>query len=246
MGREKKTILIIDGSSTMRFYLGMLLRRLDYGVTAVRTAGDALQFLQRALPSAVLTASVLEDLSGAAAVTALRKDARNKNLPVIVAGSADPAIETACIAAGCAAYLRKPVEPDVLYRTLQKVLESTPRQHIRLATSLKVIVGDGSALGGTERTEYAAAISEGGLFVRTRYPQPQNALTPVRVFLEHGEVRAKAIVLYSSGAGAGPYQEQGMGMKFVEISDADRMAIRSFIKEQLTKDIADEKTSSEG
>jgi hypothetical protein len=29
-----------------------------------------------------------------------------------------------------------------------------------------------------------------------------------------------------------------MGMKFVEISDADRALIRDFIKEQLTRDIA--------
>jgi hypothetical protein len=105
-------------------------------------------------------------------------------------------------------------------------------------TSLKVIVGDGSVAGGAERTEYAAAISEGGLYIRTRYPQPRNALTPVRIFLESGELRAKVVVLYSYTSNEGPYQEPGMGIKFVEIEERDRAAIRTFIKEQLTKDIA--------
>jgi PilZ domain len=103
---------------------------------------------------------------------------------------------------------------------------------------VKVIVGDGTTMGGSARTEYASAISEGGLYVRTRYPQPQNALTPVRILLNGGEVRAKAVVLYSYAKSEGPYQEPGMGVKFTEISVQDQRLIRQFIKEQLTRDIA--------
>jgi hypothetical protein len=150
----------------------------------------------------------------------------------------DSQAQEECRRLGCAAWFPKTVEPDVLYRALQSLSESTPRQHIRLNTSLKVVVGDGSVAGGTERTEYAAAISEGGLYIRTHYPQPQNTVTPVRIFLETGEVRAKAVVLYSYCGNEGPYQQSGMGVKFVDISERDRAAIRKFIKEQLTKDIS--------
>jgi hypothetical protein len=93
-----------------------------------------------------------------------------------------------------------------------------------------VIVGDGTVMGGTERTEQATAISVGGLYVKTRYPQPQNAVTPLRISLGDREVRAKAVVLYASA--------EGMGMKFTEIANGDRDLIRQFIKEQITKDIA--------
>ena len=37
-----------------------------------------------------------------------------------------------------------------------------------------------------------------------------------------------------------------MGMKFIELSDADRGAIRKFIKENLTKDIQQGKTDAPG
>jgi hypothetical protein len=60
----------------------------------------------------------------------------------------------------------------------------------------------------------------------------------VRIDLSGTEVRAKAVVLYSSAQGDGPTGEPGMGMKFVDISDRDRGMIRRFIKEQLVKDIA--------
>jgi hypothetical protein len=59
----------------------------------------------------------------------------------------------------------------------------------------------------------------------------------VRLFPPGGEIRAKARVLYSYTTADGPYQEPGMGMKFVEISKADRAAIKACIREQLTGDI---------
>jgi hypothetical protein len=55
--------------------------------------------------------------------------------------------------------------------------------------------------------------------------------------LDSGEVRAKAVVLYSYARHEGPYKEPGMGMKFTEISDEGRRLIRQFIKDQITRDI---------
>lgn len=238
MSREKRTLLIVDGSSTMLFYLGMLLKRLEYVVVSVKNGEDALKTLERALPSAVLTDVALPVMSGIELLKAIKKDQRFSQVPVIVlCGDSDPALRANCVTMGCAAFLRKPVEPDDLYKTLQAVLESTPRSNIRLNTSLKVVVGDGTAAGGAERTEYASALSEGGLYVRTQYPQPQNAVTPVRIFLADREIKARVVVLYSYAGHEGPYKEPGMGMKFVEIADNDRLLIREFIKEQLTRDI---------
>ncbi len=238
MSREKRTILIVDGSSTMLFYLGMLLKRLEYAVITVRSGEDALKTLERAIPSAVLTEVALPVMSGIELVKTMKKDQRYVAVPVVVLTSdRDATLRANCLAVGSAAVLHKPVEPDDLYKTLQAALESTPRSHIRLNTSLKVIVGDGSAAGGAERAEYASALSEGGLYVRTNYPQPQNAVTPIRIFLGEAEIRTKALVLYSFAGKEGPYQEPGMGMRFVELADRDRLLIREFIKEQLTRDI---------
>jgi CheY-like chemotaxis protein len=239
MARETRTLLVVDSSATSLFYWGMLLKRLEYMVMPMRNAEAALRAMEGVVPALVVTDRVLSGMSGTELLQTMKRDPRLKDVPVVMlTAQEDREAQEACRRLGCAAWFSKAVEPDVLYRMLQSLSESTPRRNIRLNTSLKVVVGDGSVTGGAERTEYATAISEGGLYVRTQYPQPRNAQTPVRIHLESGIVRAKAVVLYSYAANEGPYGEPGMGIGFVEIDERDRAAIRAFIKEQLTKDIA--------
>jgi len=238
MDRKTRSILIVDSSASLVFYLAMLLKRLEYKVMTARSAEEALRMMEENLPSIVVTEMTLPNMSGVDLIRKIRDTARIRAVPIIVLTSdSDQSKRDACMRMGCAVCLSKPVEPDVLYRALQSACESVPREHIRLTTSLKIIVGDGTVMGGTSRTEYATAISEGGLFVRTLYPQPRNALTPIQIFLQDRVINAKAIVLYIYNLGEGPFEEPGMGMKFVQIADADRALIRKFIKEQLTKDI---------
>jgi two-component system chemotaxis response regulator CheY len=235
MDREIRTILIIDDSASILFNLGMLLRRLEYNVITARNAEDAMQIMEQSIPSIVLMEIFLPTMSGINLMKRMKDAPLWKNIPIVVLTTeSDPRMKDTCMRLGCAAYLSKPAEPDVLYRTLQSVSESIPRENIRLHTSLKVIVGDGTAMGGTARTEYSTAISEGGLYVRTLYPQPRNAITPIRIFIGDREIRVKTVVLYSFTMGGGPFKEPGMGLKFVEIADSDRNFIRCFIKEQLT------------
>lgn len=225
----------------MLLYLGMLLKRLEYEVSIAGNAEEALRMMDDILPSLILTDIVLPGMSGIKLIKQIKDTSRLKAVPVVVLTSeTDPGLKDTCMRMGCAAYLNKPVEPEVLYRTLQTALETVPRLNIRLRTSLKVLVGDRSALGGAQRMEYATAISEGGLFVRTLYPQPQNALTPITIFLQDRELKTKATALYTYTIGEGPFKEPGMGMKFVEISSEDKELIRRFIRDQLSKDIAPE------
>ena len=237
--RESRTVLLVDGSASILLYLAMLLQRLEYRVVTARNAEEALQMMEDSLPTIVLTELSLSSMSGIMFLKRMKDHPRLKDIPVVIlASEIDPGMQEACSRMGCAAYLVKPVEPSVLFRTIQSISESIPREHIRLSTSLKVVVGDGSPIGGSRRTEYATALSEGGLYVRTLYPQPRNTLTPVQFFLKDRDIVAKAVVLYSCNLGEGPFKEPGMGMKFVEISDSCREVIKEFIKEQLVSDLA--------
>jgi two-component system chemotaxis response regulator CheY len=243
--RETRTILLVDSSASILLYIAMLLKRLDYKVVTARSAEEALRMMDEALPSIILTELSLPKMGGIQFLKHVKDTARFAAVPVVILTSEnDPGMKDTCMRIGCAGYVAKPVEPDVLYRMLQSVSESVPRLNIRLRASLKVIVGDGSVIGGTERTEYATAISEGGLYIRTLYPQPRNALTPLRFFINDREISARAVVLYSYALGEGPFEEPGMGVKFVEISDGDRALIRGFIKEQLTRDITPQENST--
>jgi CheY-like chemotaxis protein len=240
MDREVRTILLVGCSTSMLFFLGSLLKRIEYRIVTARSGEDALRLLDESLPSVVLAEVELPAMSGVALLKHIKERPDGVALPVVMLTARDePGIRDTCMQLGCAACLLKPVEPELLYRTIQAASESVPRANIRLQTSLKVIVGDGSVLGGAIRTEYATALSEGGLFISTRYPQPRNAVTPLRILINGREVTAKALVLYICGHGEGPSVEPGMGMKFIQISDADRAVLRRFIREQLTRDVED-------
>ncbi len=237
--RETRSILTVDGTSSILFSMEMLLRRLEYRVDTARSGLEALRNIGRRLPWLVLSEAVLPDMSGPSLLERIKQNALSCSVPVIIlTGVTDPGIREECMRLGCSAYLLKPVDPELLYATLQRASESVPRAHIRLTTSLPAVIGDGSALGGAARTEEVTAISEGGMYVKTRYPQPLNALTPVLVVLRGREIRAKAVVVHIGTAGTSAFQAPGMGLKFTEISDADRAMIRDFIREQLAADAA--------
>jgi two-component system chemotaxis response regulator CheY len=236
MDRETRTILLVDNSASMLFYISMLLKRLEYRVATAQSAEDALRTMDGALPSIVVTETSLPGMSGIDLLKRIKGSPRMKNVPVVMLTSqSDAGLKETCEGVGCAGFLYKPVEPDLLYRRLQAVSESIPRANIRVATALTVIMTEGA---GVSRTEIATEISEGGLFIRTPDPRPKDALLQVRIVLPAREISAAAVVLYSFKAAAGTSKVPGMGMKFVEISDPDRETIRRFIKEKLVGDIA--------
>jgi len=238
MERAVRTVLLVDGSATMLYYYGILLKRLEYVVFTAASAEEALKIMESTVPSLVLTAISLPKMGGIDYIKKIKGSDRTRAVPVIVLTAEEDAhIRSACLGLGCAAYLIKPVEPDHLFRTIQAALEPTPRVNIRLSTTLKAVVGEEATQDRAERSEYATTISEGGFYLRTLSPRPKNALIPVSIFIKDREIRAKAVVLYSHVMTEGTFREPGMGMRFVEISKDDRSFLRNFIIEQLTFDI---------
>ena len=232
MDRPTRTVMLVDKSSTLRFYHGRLLMRLDYAILTAASPEEALMILEHTIPSCVVTGSLFSMLSGIDFIRKLKGLERTRNVPIIVlTGEKDEAIRRSCLELGCAGFLTKPVEPATLYREIQAATESTPRSNIRLGTSLKAVVGD------SDRAAHATMISEGGLYLKTPALRPKDAVTPVRIFIKDHEIKATAVVLYSHAAAGGAAGEPGMGLKFLEITDEDRKFLRSFIREELTSDI---------
>lgn len=236
---KKKIAILADGYVRDLFATGMILQRLDYDVYIVNSAEDALKIMSAVLPALVITELSLPRMSGLELLVRIKRDARTKDIPVIIhTGSTDGQRQELCKASGCASFLKKPVEPDALYGAIQAATEAIPRQHIRLRTLLPVMVGGRSATDDSQSTEYVSELSENGLFVRTLSPRPANAILPVTFMIHTIPVKTRAVVLRSVFMGQGLFQEPGMGMRFVEISKTDRELVRNFIKGQFIQDIS--------
>jgi len=239
MSWADRIVMLVDGSATLRYYYAILLKRFEFNVMIAESAEEALTLMQGTLPALILTDILLPRMSALDFIKQLKGSDRTKAVPVIaLADRDDRVVKTAFNDAGCTEYLVKHGEPGHLYRTMQAAIVPTPRESFRLNVPLKVVVGDGTAQGGAERTEYTTTISEGGLYLRTLFPRPKDSNTPVRIFIKDRAIKAKATVIYSRTMEGGFFREPGMGMKFIEISREDRNFVRHFIKDQLTADIA--------
>lgn len=233
-----KTVLLVDGSATLRYYYAILLKRLEFTVMVAESAEEALMLMENTVPSLILTDIALPKMSGIDFINTVKISDRIKQVPVIVlADHDDTALRSASLAMGCIDFLVKRVDPGHLYRSIQSALVRTPREHIRLSVPLKVVVGDGTSQGGAERTEFSTTISEGGIYLRTLFPRPKNSSTLLRIHIRDRSIKTKATVVHSRSMEGGVFREPGMGMQFVEITPEDRTFIRHFIKEQLTSDI---------
>jgi CheY-like chemotaxis protein len=246
-GTESKTrlLLIVDGAASDSFYTSILLERLEYHIYAVKTAADALEVMKLSLPSLILTDPTLPGMSGIDLLKHVKRDPRTRSIPVIIhAREKNPEQEETCRREGCADYLLKPVDPNTLYASIQRATEPTPRRVIRFKTRLGVLVEDETATKRTGSEECITYLSEGGLYINTDDPQPPGTVLPLVFSLRDIKIRAEAIVLYSYSRTSRPLGEHGMGLKFLQISEEDKHLIRTFIKEQLTQNIAPKGTGS--
>ena len=229
---DQRTFLIVDSKATSIFYMASLLRKLRYLVRTVSTGEDALEQITRAAPTCVITDTALPKMSGLELLERIKGNAGLRFIPVIV-NTADPssALKESCMKAGCAGYFQKPVPPEALYQAIQAASEATPRKNIRITTQLKAQLG--------ARTEDVTSISIGGLYIRTFAPAPVDRSLPLTLLLGSREIKATAVVLYSSDKAGGRHPFPGMGVKFTEIAPADVQSISEFIRKELMRDLGE-------
>jgi CheY-like chemotaxis protein len=234
--RRSRFILLVDGDANHLFYAAMLLQRLEYNIYTARTAEEALEMIAVALPALVITEMNLPGMTGLEFARKLNANARTADVPVIAAtDNRTPAVELECRKNGCVACIRKPVQAEEVYRTVQSAIENTPRSAMRVVTRLAVIVNN-VPLDCAEG-ECVSVISEKGLYIRTLKPYPKKAVIHIEMVISGNSVSAEALVLYSHTFGEGPFKEPGMGLQFTRITPHAQGVIRQYIKNEITRGI---------
>jgi len=236
--RKKRFVLVVDNNQRDATYMGILLQNLDYNSTVARSAEEALEVISIAAPALVVTELVLPGMNGSDLFDRITRNPALPAAPVIIATRLpDIESEDRCRRVGCAGYLNKPVQAADLYRAVQQALEPTPRQNIRITTSLKASI-DGMSSGA----EFVTVLSDAGLFVRTLEPRPNGSKHTVTFLLDKRIIRADTVVLYAYTFEEHPSKEPGMGMKFLNLSPVDKDVIQTYIRENVSPGIAPEET----
>jgi DNA-binding response OmpR family regulator len=114
-----RTVLLVEDSDAIRDAFTILLEDAGYTVLGAGTGEDALRLAADRHPDIVLLDMGLPDMTGLDVVRRMKADAGTAGIAVVaVTGRDEEADRKACLAAGCAAYIVKPVNTKALVRDL--------------------------------------------------------------------------------------------------------------------------------
>lgn len=114
-----KTVLLVEDSDAIRDAFTILLEDAGYTVLGAENGTDALRLAEEWVPDLVLLDMGLPDMTGLEVVRRIKADPRTAGIAVVaLTGRDEEADRRACLAAGCAAYIVKPVNTQKLVRDL--------------------------------------------------------------------------------------------------------------------------------
>lgn len=121
-------VLVVDDTASIRFLIRTNLELAGFEVEEAVDGADCLDVLAAldVLPDIITVDVMMPRLDGIATVTAIRADARVRDLAIVmVTTQGHPADIERATQAGVDAYVTKPFDPDFLVLTVNEVLERT-------------------------------------------------------------------------------------------------------------------------
>jgi CheY-like chemotaxis protein len=112
-------VLVVEDSEAIRAAFTILLEESGYAVAAAATGAEALRLAAERNPDLVLLDLGLPDMNGLDVARLIRADPATASIPLVaLTGRDDETDRGALLAAGCAAYLVKPVDTQRLIQAL--------------------------------------------------------------------------------------------------------------------------------
>ena len=232
---EQKTVLVISHLASSQMNLGVLMKRMWHFPILSKNAMDGIRICQSSKVDLILLGGNLPNNQLRSDVRLLRTTAATRDIPLVVllaAGGDD--LSQYLLQEGCAAVLTKPIEYSFVYGLLNRIMaqsRATPRIPLRLRVAVEE--------GFPEKFLTSVDISEGGIYLRTLEPLPEGTVVHLIFFLPHNEdpVRLPAEVVRAFRLGDRLDREPGMGLRFLEVSDAVRAEMRNYIHWEMTGDL---------
>ncbi len=113
--RESSRVLVAEDDPDVRLTFKLLLGRRGYRVSEARDGQETLDVARAERPDLILMDLQLPRLNGFAVARFVRQTEGLRDVPIIVVSAHDPAKHrNLALAAGCNAYVQKPVDFDVL------------------------------------------------------------------------------------------------------------------------------------
>jgi CheY-like chemotaxis protein len=121
--QARPTIMVVEDDADNRLMMKTLLGMKGYRVVEARDGQEAIEVSERERPGMVITDWQLPRLNGFALARRLREHPELSAVPIVILSGHDPVQYRAeALAAGCNEFLGKPIDFDLLEKTLSRLL----------------------------------------------------------------------------------------------------------------------------
>lgn len=237
MGYEEKKVLIADDNKSFLMYMSILLKRMGFHVMLADNGVETVKLIKLMQPDLVLLDNMMPRLDGISVLRLIRSDAEAPPISIVMMSTNPDTVRDSEKFDGCG-FLTKPVQIEDLHEVLQNCIFKPMgfiRKHLRIPFTEKVTI----TCNGATHDLFAETLSEGGMCIRKKVPFPVSTALEVSITLNDSSTLSfKARVIYIKGLNADLFRvPPGMAVEFLNVSQKTAVALKSFIKEYLAKDI---------
>ncbi|MEM7247825.1 MAG: response regulator [Acidobacteriota bacterium] len=220
-----KKILLLDGVRVFLRLEETLLQRCEHELFSASTGAEALEILEREDIDLLVLDHSLPDMGGAEVITRARELQVETGISILLlsARDHDESLDD-CIAAGCDAFLHKPVQGREFCAQVETLLDIRARRHVRTLVRLQVKARcvDRFFFGHTVN------VSEGGMLLESPLDMAVGECLGLRFFLPGTNEAISClarIVRNERGEGG----ERRYGITFDEICESDLERLAEFV-----------------
>jgi CheY-like chemotaxis protein len=124
MGKGPVRVLVIEDDESSMALVAAVLEQIGHEVIGARSAEEAASLLHDVRPALVIVDVRLPGQDGLTLTRHLKADPRTASIPVVaLTAHASLADRDAALAAGCIAWITKPLDTRLLARTLVELLD---------------------------------------------------------------------------------------------------------------------------
>lgn len=120
---EGASVLVVEDDPSSRKLFSLVLTDAGASVTAVESAEEALTVLPQLRPQLIVLDLILSRMSGLVFAEQVKADPKTRHIVILAVSSlSDLDVERIALSAGCATYIRKPIDTSTFAHTVSRYL----------------------------------------------------------------------------------------------------------------------------